>query len=142
MTANVTAPNGDRDIHRPETLTFDVLAQRALRELEGTDAKTPPAAAIAHGLTAVAYAVLALRETTDSIGIDLGNVLSEASEHIADAATHTGRAADTIADASWPKVLARTVVWRLYAAFVRTRIRIRYHRAGRHPVNGDPEDWQ
>ena len=90
----------------PRPLGYHDLAERALRALEDTEADTPAPVAIAHGFTAVTYAVLALNDTAQGHSIDLTNVLADISAAAVDTAANTGLAVDVMVAPAWWRRLA------------------------------------
>jgi hypothetical protein len=87
-------------------------ARKTLSELAATG-DTPPAVAIATGLSALTYAVLALRETAVSTGADVASSITDA------AASYACAIANAIGDASWPATLRRLVLRLTPAAWKR-----------------------
>jgi hypothetical protein len=80
--------------------SFDELAQcEVIRLEEITGGSTLPLTYVmARGLSALTYAVLALRETADSNSTDLNNVLSELAGHVSDAGPELASLAENTAD--------------------------------------------
>ena len=82
-------------------------AWKALSALTDTTGDTPPAVAIATGLSALTYAVLALRETAVSTGADVTSSMADAAESIDATASYACAIANAIDDASWLATLRR-----------------------------------
>ena len=101
-------------ITRSDTFAWQGLAERELRALEDTDQRTMPAQALAHGLAALTYAVLALRETCEDQAADIsntfagiGSTLDDISGAAAGSAAHAGLIAESLDAPGWWQRLAR-----------------------------------
>src|SRR5580693_3299979 len=97
----MTSTDASREDYRPKPFpTFDEMAQReAIRLEEISGGSTLPLTyVVARGLSAVTYALLALRETADSSSTDLTNVLADLSEHVSDAGPDLTSLTENVAD--------------------------------------------
>jgi hypothetical protein len=101
-------------ITRSDTFAWQGLAERELRALEDTDPRTLPAQALAHGLAALTYAVLALRETCEDQAGDISNTFAGIGSTLADisgSASGTAACTSLIAESldapGWWQRLAR-----------------------------------
>jgi hypothetical protein len=94
----------------PASGDWDVYANSELRALEDVDSGTPPAIAIAHGLSAITYALLSLRETCDNGSVLIGNALADVNANVAETASYVCDVANAIDDARWLSRVRRQLV--------------------------------
>jgi hypothetical protein len=105
MTAPITS-NG-HDTARPgipalpAAADWPMYAGRELRALEDVDGGTPSAVVIAHGLSAITYALLAIRETCDNGSELIGSTLADVNDNVAETASYICDVANAIDDAAW-----------------------------------------
>ena len=95
----------------PPITGYHDLAELELRKLEDINNpdSTRTAYATARGFAALAYALLALRETYQAEATDLSNTLADISGAASDTAAYTGLVVDVLAAPAWWRRLA----WRL-----------------------------
>jgi hypothetical protein len=98
----------------PKITTYSDLVELELRKLEDVNSATtlPAAYVIARGFAAVAYAVLALRETCEDQGTDVSNALADLASAAGDTAVSVADLADAATAARWWTRLA----WRVQFA--------------------------
>ena len=105
------------------------LAERELRKLEDIGPRDEPTAyVIARGFAAVTYAVLALRDTCQDQGTDIGNTLSRLADAAADTSDYARRitwAAEETADYTGRLAYAADALpwWRRLALRLRPGLR-------------------
>ena len=106
----MTRTHEDAPAWIPPITGYHDLAELELRKLEdiGLDS-TRTAYATARGFAALAYAVLALRETCQEEATDLSNTLADLANAADDTAAYAGLVVDVLAAPAWWRRLA----WRL-----------------------------